>query len=254
MGGEAGHARWVAGVADQGHEVIDPPLDVGLPHAQLYPAVEHLHHRHRVNLAAVDAADRDRAAAANRLDRDVQRVEPVHRRDVGDFLRHAAAGAEVTAIACDVTVSMDAERAARQIIGAVRQRRPEIILTPAAQLVSCVAGLAPGLTSQILRQVQRIALPAPPGQAAQGGEPVPGHQLNPALPRKAFGRLTALGQAAANRYNERPQLPRSTLTRAITATVKVLTLGTLSRTGRQPPGGTARPMAAASSAITGVQA
>jgi hypothetical protein len=47
------------------------------------------------------------------------------------------------------------------------------------------------------------------GLAAQGGEPIPGHELNPALRRKAFGRLTALGQAAANRYKERPQLSRS---------------------------------------------
>ena len=35
-----------------------------------------------------------------------------------------------------VPLSMDAERAARQIIGAVRQRRAEVILTPTAQLVS----------------------------------------------------------------------------------------------------------------------
>jgi hypothetical protein len=102
-----------------------------------------------------------------------------------------------------VPLSMDAERAARQIIGAVRQRRAEVILTPAAQLVSRVAGLAPGLTSEVLHLVQRLALPAPPGQAAQGGEPVPGHELNPALPRKAFDRLTTLGRAAASRFNER---------------------------------------------------
>ena len=105
-------------------------------------------------------------------------------------------------------VSMDAERAARQIIGAVRRRRPEIILTPAAQVVSRLAGLAPGLTSEVLRQVQRLALPAPPEQAAHG-EPIAGHELNPALPRKAFDRLTTLGRAAASRYNERPRLPRS---------------------------------------------
>jgi hypothetical protein len=104
---------------------------------------------------------------------------------------------------------MDAERAARQIIGAVRQRRPEIILTPAAQLVSRVAGLAPGLTSEVLHLVQRLALPAPPGQPAQeGDEPIPGHELNPALPRKAFDRLTTLGRAAADRFNERPRLSR----------------------------------------------
>ena len=114
-------------------------------------------------------------------------------------------------------VSMDAERAARQIIGAVRQRRAEVILTPAAQLVSRVAGLAPGLTSEVLHLVQRLALPAPPGQAARGGEPVPGHELNPALPRKAFDRLTTLGRAAADRFNERSQLSGGIMTRADTA-------------------------------------
>ena len=50
-------------------------------------------------------------------------------------------------------ISMDAERAARQIIGAVRQRRAEVILTPAAQLISRIAGLAPGLTSDALQLV-----------------------------------------------------------------------------------------------------
>jgi short-subunit dehydrogenase len=113
-------------------------------------------------------------------------------------------------------VSMDAERAARQIIGAVRQRRAEVILTPAAQLVSRVAGLAPGLTGEVLHLVQRLALPAPPGPAAQGGEPVPGHELNPALPRKAFDRLTTLGRAAAARFNERSQLSGGIMARADT--------------------------------------
>jgi short-subunit dehydrogenase len=101
-------------------------------------------------------------------------------------------------------VSMDAERAARQIIGAVRRRRAEVILTPAAQLVSRIAGLTPGLTSEVLHLVQRLALPAPPGQPDQErDEPVPGHELAPAMPRKAFDRLTTLGRAAAARFNER---------------------------------------------------
>src|SRR5204863_279207 len=69
-------------------------------------------------------------------------------------------------------VSMDAERAARQIIAAVRQRRAEIILTPAGQLVSRVADIAPGLTSELLHLVQRLVLPASAGQlgtpAAEG--------------------------------------------------------------------------------------
>jgi short-subunit dehydrogenase len=115
-------------------------------------------------------------------------------------------------------VSMDAERAARQIIAAVRQRRAEIILTPAGQLASRAAGLAPGLTSGLLHLVQRLALPAPGGQAPGGQAPggqgrtaaagegdggTPGHDLSPALPGTTFDRLTALGRAAASRFNER---------------------------------------------------
>jgi short-subunit dehydrogenase len=107
-------------------------------------------------------------------------------------------------------ISMDAERAARQIITAVRGRRAEIILTPAAQLISRVADLAPGLTSEVLHAVQRLALPAPPSDPGEeGDEPVPGHELNPALPRKAFDRLTTLGRAAAARFNEQPQLSKA---------------------------------------------
>ena len=100
---------------------------------------------------------------------------------------------------------MDAERAARQIIAAVRQRRAEVILTPAAQLVSRVAGIVPGLTSEILHLVQRLALPAPPALGAAGAAAAraQGHELRPAMGKKAFDRLTTLGQAAASCFNER---------------------------------------------------
>src|SRR4029077_21056147 len=95
-------------------------------------------------------------------------------------------------------LSMDAERAARQIIEAVRGRRAEVVLTPAGQLVSRAAGLAPGLTSGILHLVQQLTLPAPAGQPGRGtGDGIPGHALNPALAQKAFDRLTAPRRAAA---------------------------------------------------------
>jgi len=101
-------------------------------------------------------------------------------------------------------VSMDAERAARQIIAAVRQRRAEIILTPAGQLVSRAAGIVPGLTSEILHLVQRLALPAPSGEPGSAvADEAQGHELRPAMGKKTFDRLTTLGQAAASRFNER---------------------------------------------------
>ncbi|HEY3653138.1 MAG TPA: SDR family NAD(P)-dependent oxidoreductase [Streptosporangiaceae bacterium] len=101
-------------------------------------------------------------------------------------------------------VSMDAERAARQIVAAVRRRRAEIILTPAGQLVSRAAGIVPGLTTEILHLVQRLALPAPSGEpGAAVADEAQGHELRPAMGKKAFDRLTTLGQAAASRFNER---------------------------------------------------
>jgi short-subunit dehydrogenase len=106
-------------------------------------------------------------------------------------------------------LSMDAERAARQIVGAIRERQAEIILTPAGQVVSRVAQLAPGLTSGVLHLVQRLALPAPSQSAGGGdGEGTPGQELEPAFSRKAFDRLTALGRTAADRFNERQQRAR----------------------------------------------
>ena len=68
-----------------------------------------------------------------------------------------------------------------------------------------MTGLVPGLTSHVLHAVQQLALPAPSGHAdnTEDNEGTPGYQLNPALGRKTFDRLTALGRAAANRFNER---------------------------------------------------
>jgi short-subunit dehydrogenase len=101
-------------------------------------------------------------------------------------------------------VSMDAERAARQIIAAVRRGRAEIILTPAGQLVSRAAGIVPGMTSEILHLVQRLALPAPSGEpGAAVADEAQGHELRPAMGNKTFDRLTTLGRAAASRFNER---------------------------------------------------
>lgn len=160
-------------------------------------------------------------AAAGFLRRAARRTRPppgdgYHRRTRACAQRRRSAarftgqaGKEFTWFAPGVSLpllSMDAERAARQIIEAVRGRRAETILTPAGQLVSRVAGLAPGLTSGIQHLVQQLTLPAPAGRPARGtGGGIPGHALNPALARKAFDRLTALGRAAAGRFNERPQ-------------------------------------------------
>jgi hypothetical protein len=99
-------------------------------------------------------------------------------------------------------VSMDAERAAHRIIEAVRARRPELILTPMAQVVARASGVFPGLTAAVLHLTDRLLLPSAAGASPDGDQP--GHELAPAISQGLFDRLTALGRAAADRFNERP--------------------------------------------------
>ncbi|MBV9382378.1 MAG: SDR family NAD(P)-dependent oxidoreductase [Streptosporangiaceae bacterium] len=98
-------------------------------------------------------------------------------------------------------VSMDAGRAARRIVSAMRTRQPEVILTPAAQVAARGAGVFPGLTVRLLH-LMSAALPGPepgaPGEVARGAG------LRPAMSTRLFGRLTALGRSAARRLNELP--------------------------------------------------
>ncbi len=95
-------------------------------------------------------------------------------------------------------VSMDAERAASQIVAGVAARRPEVLLTPAGQAAGRLAGVAPELTTAGLHAVQQVILPEPDGQAGS----VQGRELRPGLPAGVFRFLTSLGRAAAARFNE----------------------------------------------------
>jgi short-subunit dehydrogenase len=101
-------------------------------------------------------------------------------------------------------ISMDAERAARQIVAGMAARRPEIFLTPAGQVAGRLAALAPELTAPVLHAVQNAALPAADDSSAAE----PGAELRPALPASLFRALTSLSRAAAARFNELGRRPR----------------------------------------------
>src|SRR4051812_37395147 len=77
VGGEVFGPERVGLVAEQRHDLVDPFLHVRLAHPQLHALVEELHHRDRVDDATVDAADRDGAAAADRVEALVERRHPV---------------------------------------------------------------------------------------------------------------------------------------------------------------------------------
>jgi NAD(P)-dependent dehydrogenase (short-subunit alcohol dehydrogenase family) len=120
-------------------------------------------------------------------------------------------------------ISMDADRAARRIVNATLAGRPEVILTPAAQLAARGADVFPGLTARLAR-LAAVSLPdadAPDAEAAGGDSPAdadgrgrgtlaPGWTLRPALPAGLFDRLTALGRNAGRRLNQPPQPGTST--------------------------------------------
>ena len=88
MGGQRLEAERVAVGERNGQDVVAPPPDMALAHAQLQAPVEHLHHRHRVQLAPIDAADRDGASPPARLDGGVQCVHPVDGHLVGQRRCH----------------------------------------------------------------------------------------------------------------------------------------------------------------------
>jgi short-subunit dehydrogenase len=96
-------------------------------------------------------------------------------------------------------VSMDAQRAARRIVNAVAAGRPELILTPLAQLAARGAGLSPGLTSGLMHLTHRL-LPAPGDEHRM----TVGRQLAPVIDERIFAWLTSLGRAAARRFNQQP--------------------------------------------------
>jgi NAD(P)-dependent dehydrogenase (short-subunit alcohol dehydrogenase family) len=96
-------------------------------------------------------------------------------------------------------LSMDATRAARQILGACRAGRAEIVLTLPARLAVALYGLAPSTVVALATLANRL-LPAPTGR--DGDLPRLGRDTGS---RIAFSRLTRMSDEAAARNNELPR-------------------------------------------------
>jgi NAD(P)-dependent dehydrogenase (short-subunit alcohol dehydrogenase family) len=91
-------------------------------------------------------------------------------------------------------VSMNADRAARQIVRAAKRGRAEKILTAQANLLSRFHGLFPGLTSELLGLVDQYLLPSGDNPGAKRG-----HQTK-TLRSPAMHAATILGRMAARRF------------------------------------------------------
>jgi short-subunit dehydrogenase len=90
-------------------------------------------------------------------------------------------------------VSIDAMRAARKIVQAVREGRAEIILTPQAKLLAMFHGLFPGLTADLFGIVNRVL---PTGAATER------HTGKESATKVSESFATVLGRKAAANLNQ----------------------------------------------------
>ena len=90
--------------------------------------------------------------------------------------------------------SISARRAAEKIVNATCAKRAELVIGWQAKLLAGIHGVAPGLTQDVLAQVNRL-LP----DAGGNMEKKAGHESQSAVTRSP---LTALGKRAARRYNQ----------------------------------------------------
>lgn len=105
-------------------------------------------------------------------------------------------------------VAMDAERAASQIAEGVLAGRALVALSPIAKIGMRVAGLAPTVTGIALGVMSRL-LPAPPAGDPTANGTVDGHTARAMLDSPLVERLTALGNHASARFNEKRENARS---------------------------------------------
>jgi short-subunit dehydrogenase len=96
-------------------------------------------------------------------------------------------------------VSMDAERAARQIVEATKRGEGERILSLPATALATFHGLFPGLTADLFGLVNRVL---PSAQGATGA--VTGHEARARLQSPLLDKLTTLGESAARRFHQYP--------------------------------------------------
>ncbi|GAA1394300.1 SDR family oxidoreductase [Luteococcus peritonei] len=93
-------------------------------------------------------------------------------------------------------LSMDAERAASQMVSAVLAGRPVAHISPLSQVATRVHGLAPGLTVRAMGLASRLL---PTGDSPQTEE---GRTARARLGSSLVDRLTTLGDRAGHRTNE----------------------------------------------------
>jgi short-subunit dehydrogenase len=122
---------------------------------------------------------------------------------------HEAEYGLFTPLASMPLVSMDAERAARQVVQAIRRGKSEWFLGITATLATRFHGLFPGTTVELLGLMNRLL----PGAGRDQTAGAPGHRVHDRLDSRLLDAATTLGRRAAERFNEtHPTKPEQEMT------------------------------------------
>jgi NAD(P)-dependent dehydrogenase (short-subunit alcohol dehydrogenase family) len=97
-------------------------------------------------------------------------------------------------------ITMDAERAARQIVQATRRGEAERILSVPANVLAKFHGLFPGMTADLLGVVNRF-LPGPNGDGTAAAR---GMEIQERLDSPVLRKVTGWGLSAAERFHQYP--------------------------------------------------
>jgi NAD(P)-dependent dehydrogenase (short-subunit alcohol dehydrogenase family) len=96
-------------------------------------------------------------------------------------------------------ISMDAERAARQIVRAAKRGEAQRILSLPANVLARLHGVTPGLTAGIASLANRV-LPSD----GVSSRPIRGAELAPSLDSRLYRTVTIWGRKAAERFQHHP--------------------------------------------------
>jgi NAD(P)-dependent dehydrogenase (short-subunit alcohol dehydrogenase family) len=99
-------------------------------------------------------------------------------------------------------ISMDAEKAARQVVLATRRRATTVTLSLPALLLERFHGLFPGATIQISRLAERLLLPDTERTTTEHMRGMTAQAHMPDTRRQVHRTLTQLGQQAAERFHQ----------------------------------------------------
>jgi NAD(P)-dependent dehydrogenase (short-subunit alcohol dehydrogenase family) len=134
-------------------------------------------------------------------------------------------------------VSMDAERAARQIVAATRRGDAERVLGLPANILARFHGLFPGLTADILGVVNRVL----PGPGGAGSERARGMEVHEEVRTPLLDKLMGWNLSAARRFHEYPGPGLAERTSGGVERADERNVGRAS--GSAPPSPAARPLA-----------